>query len=157
MKKPSASHEPTHSGEASADAVVLAEKSAQEKGGAEKKREDVVLLAGPTADQRGVMVLRKRDDRVELGEVRPVEQGKSLAGDLVKLVPRANQPRICDVETTFSAEERLAMAGKAERGTDRMVTRRAHQGPPQVATQRYRDNWSTIYEQRGPVDPADLN
>lgn len=157
MKKTSANHELTKSGEAPADAAVLAERSAPEKGGAEKKHEDVVLLAGPTADQRGVMVLRKRDDRVELGEVRPVEQGKSLAGDLVKLVPRAGQPRICDVETTFSAEERIALAGKAERGADRMVARRAHHGPPQVATQRYRDNWSTIYERRGPVDPADLN
>lgn len=125
--------------------------------GSAEKREDVVLLAGPTPDQRGVMVLRKRGERVELGEVRPLEQGKSLGGDLVKLVPRAGQPRVCDVETTFSVEERLSATRGAARESDRMVTRRAHHGPPQVATQRYRDNWASIYERRGPIDPADLN
>lgn len=157
MKKASRTSEPSRAPTSSAFGVARAESAGTAQSEASKKREDVVLLGGPTADQRGVMVLRKRDDRVEVGEVRPLEHGKSLGGDLVKLVPRAGQPRVCDVETTFSAEERLAATRGADHDTDRMVARRSQHGPPQVATQRYRDNWETIYERRGPVDPADLN
>jgi len=157
MKKASMTTEPSRAPTSGAPSVAHAEDAGASPSEASKKREDVVLLGGPTADQRGVMVLRKQGDRVEVGEVRPVEEGKSLSGDLVKLVPRAGHPRVCDVETTFSAEERLRATRGPGRDSDRMVTRRSHHGPPQVATQRYRDNWETIYERRGPIDPADLN
>jgi hypothetical protein len=43
---------------------------------------DVVLIHGRTDDQKGLKVLRARPEGVELGEVRPLEHGKPLAGDV---------------------------------------------------------------------------
>lgn len=111
------------------------------------KKQDVVLLGPPTADGAGVHVLRARDERVEAGELRPVQEGKPLVGELVSLRPRVDAPRICDV--TDSWEPR----GVEARG--------GHKGPAQVATSAYRDGWEQVFAKPGDrvaePDPRSLN
>jgi len=99
---------------------------------------DVVLIQGRTEDQKGLRVLRARADRLELGEVRPLEQGKPILGDVVKLEPRPGLPFVCDVKTEFRHPE-------AAQDT---APRRRHPGPAQVSSDAYRSNWDAIWSQR---------
>ncbi len=97
-----------------------------------EKAVDVVLLQGPTEDGEGVRVLRAREDRLEVGEVRPLKEGQPLlAGEVVKLAPRAGS-RVCDVEV-------LAKIGAHRGATPAQI------GPAQVATREYRESWDRIF------------
>lgn len=98
----------------------------------EKKdaKEDVVVLGPPTADGSGVHVLRARDERVEAGELRAVEEGKPITGELVSLQPRKENPRVCDVKESWRPPSPPAQGKK---------------GPAQVATKEYRENWDTVF------------
>jgi len=111
---------------------------------------DVVLIHGPTEDQKGLRVLRAREQGIEVGEVRPLQEGKPLAGEIVKLRPRQGQPRICDVETQLSESE-LERA----RGTAR--PRLGHAGPPRVSSDAYRANWDAIYRSPSTPGSGELN
>lgn len=91
---------------------------------------DVVLLGPPTADGNGVHVLRAREERLEAGEIRALEEGKPISGEVVTLAPRKDNPRICDVKESYSPAASLPAKTK---------------GPAQVATQRYRDNWDQVF------------
>lgn len=103
----------------------------------EQEAGDVVLLGGPTDDGEGVRVLRAREERVELGEVRPMKEGKPIgAGEVVKLVPRAQSPRVCDVEVLAKVS---APASASASATPARV------GPAQVATHEYRESWDRIF------------
>lgn len=114
---------------------------------------DVVLVHGLTEDRRGYKVLRAREDGLELGEVRPLEEGKPLTGDVVRLKPRAESPLLCDVETQVSLRE-LEGAQVQNRSGDRAAPRvtpaepRRRVGPAQVATDAYRMNWDAIWKTR---------
>lgn len=68
-------------------------------------KQDVVLIRGVT-DEGDVAVLRARDDRVEAGLVRPIEEGQPLSGEVVKLKPRKEFPLLCDVSSHCSATSR---------------------------------------------------
>ena len=98
---------------------------------------DVVLLHSPTEDGGGVRVLRARRGEVELGEVRPLAEGKPISGEVVTLKPRPEAPRVCDVDVQYAANEARATAG-----------------PAQVATAAYRDNWEATFGSKG---DAELN
>ena len=94
------------------------------------KSTDVVFLQGPTEDGAGMRILRARDDRVEAGEVRPLVEGKPLgSGEIVKLAPRAETPRLCDVEVIAKLDE----------------VKRTGPGPAQVATNAYRASWDRVF------------
>jgi len=67
----------------------------------ESKPQDVVLLHSPTEDGEGIRVLRARQQHdesaraneeaacvVEVGEVRPLKEGKPISGEVVRLKPR---------------------------------------------------------------------
>ena len=108
--------------------------------------QDVVYLHSPTEDGDGVRVLRARHGKVEVGEVRPIAEGKPLSGEIVTLRPRDDAPRVCDVKVEYTPEP----AARAEGAT----------GPAQVATAKYRDNWEAIFgaETSDPTKkPAALN
>ncbi|HSC87094.1 MAG TPA: hypothetical protein VLC09_07485 [Polyangiaceae bacterium] len=112
--------------------------------------QDVVLVHGKTEDNRGLRVLRARGSsegtRLELGEVRPLEEGKPLTGDVVKLTPRPEQPMFYDVETQFErprTARRQDTAGRQETAARQDAARRT--GPAQVATDSYRKNWDAIW------------
>jgi hypothetical protein len=107
------------------------------------------LLGGRTEDQRGVRVLRARGGEagleLEVGEVRPLEEGKPIDGDVVRLKPRAGSPAVCDVDTLVRMPRRAWKTDDVE--TRRRTTRT---GPVQVATDRYRANWDAIWPDRSP-------
>lgn len=101
---------------------------------------DVVLLGPPTSDGGGVHVLRAREERLEAGELRALEEGRPINGEVVTLAPRKDNPRICDVKESYQATAAMA-APKTK-------------GPAQVATKTYRDNWDQVF---APRRAADLN
>jgi hypothetical protein len=91
---------------------------------------DAVFLHSPTADGKGVNVIRARNGAFEVGELRPLEEGKSIHNEVVKLNPRADSPRICDVDVTYAPP------------TTAKITK-----PAQVATDVYRASWERIFAQ----------
>jgi hypothetical protein len=97
---------------------------------------DVVILNGPTEDGRGVRVLRARTGNLEVGEVRPLVEGKPLQGEVVTLRPRPDDPQVCDVKVE------LAPPAPKEAGAPTKA------GPAQVATDIYRDNWEATFGKR---------
>jgi hypothetical protein len=101
---------------------------------------DVVLLAGPTEDGAGIRVLRARHPGapIEAGELRPLEEGKPLAGEVVTLKPRAGAPRVCDVLVHYAPKS-------SERASE---AKSASSGPRQIASDAYRDQWQKIFGTR---------
>jgi hypothetical protein len=95
---------------------------------------DVVVLGKPTPDGEGVTVLRLRQGNAELGQLQPLKQGKPIVGEVVTLRPRPEHPAVCDVEVEVDARPQ-AQAN-------------ARPGPPQVATDRYRDGWDAIWSKK---------
>jgi hypothetical protein len=102
---------------------------------------DVVFVHGPAEGGEGYRVIRKRDQTIEVGEIRPVQEGKPLHGDLVKLTPRKEHDRLFDVEVLVSREETKQPAALG------------HAGPAQVASNAYRANWDAIF---GPTGEPEL-
>lgn len=100
---------------------------------------DVVLVHGVTEDGGGLEVLRAREQRVERGALRPLERGRPIHGDVVRLRRREGQPLLFDVDTVLDAPQHESAAGPGARAT---------KGPAQVATERYRDNWDRIWPRR---------
>ena len=107
---------------------------------------DVVLLGPPTPDGGGVHVLRARDERIEAGELRNLEEGRPITGEVLTLAPRKDNPRVLDVKESYSPNTSSAPGGA--------LAPKA-KGPAQVATQAYRDNWDEVFARR--PRNADLN
>jgi hypothetical protein len=109
------------------------------------KATDVVLLHSRTDDGKGMRVIRARGGQIEAGEVRPLEEGKAITGDVVQLKPREGAPHLCDVSVAYSVPKATAPAAE---------TRASHNKPAQVANATYRDSWDRIF---GAPEPRDLN
>ena len=92
---------------------------------------DVVLVHSPNDRGDGYRVIRKREETLEIGELRAAEDGKPLHGDLVRLKPRPEHDRLFDVETVIAKQEAHDLA--------------AGHGPAQVASDRYRAGWEAIF------------
>ena len=88
-----------------------------------------MLLGPPTADGAGVHVIRARDEHIETGELRALQEGKPISGEVITLTPRESNPRVCDVTESFSS------AGAGARA----------KGPAKVATEAYRQGWDEIF------------
>ncbi len=93
----------------------------------------MLFVHSPAETGDALRVIRKREDVIEVGELRPMQEGKPIHGDLVKLKPRKEHERLFDVEVLASREE---MGGKSALG---------HHGPAQVASDSYRANWDAIF------------
>jgi hypothetical protein len=104
-----------------------------------RKSKDLVLVHGRTKDGTGLGVLRARDERLEMGTMRPLEEGKPIHGEVVKLTPRAEMPLLFDAETQFVAPEAIAPKSTSDNAV--VVA-----GPPQVASDAYRKNWDAIWK-----------
>jgi hypothetical protein len=117
---------------------------AGESAPAEPPSPDVALIHGVTPDG-GFQILRARDNRVELGAIRPLREGVPISGEVVKLRPRENCPVLCDVEVQLEAPQQPndRQVSTAEAST-------ARTGPAQVATDEYRKNWDAIWSQSAP-------
>jgi hypothetical protein len=92
---------------------------------------DVALIHGRTADGEGLRILRQREQRLEVGEIRPLKEGRAIQGEVVSLKPRAEFPLLCDVSVEVAAPTRSAPPKS---------------GPAQVATDSYRENWDTVFK-----------
>ncbi|MEO7328385.1 MAG: hypothetical protein ABI193_07395 [Minicystis sp.] len=99
-------------------------------------KQDVIFVHSPTESGDGLRILRKRDDSIELGELRPVQEGKAIHGEVVKLSPRNDHDRLFDVEVLVPRTEAQATAA------------RGHAGPARVANEAYRENWEAIFGTR---------
>jgi hypothetical protein len=105
--------------------------------------EDVVLVHGVTGDGEGLAVIRKREDRLELGAIHPLKEGKPIHGEVVRLKPRAECPLVCDVEVTVPAQS-VSPEPAGPRALDAAPSSR--KGPAQVSSPRYRENWDAIWK-----------
>ncbi len=100
----------------------------------EPEGSDIALIHGQTADGEGLRIIRRRDDRIELGAVRPLKEGAPIVGEVVSLTPRADFPLLCDVKVQYSSPTAENDPAPPSR-----------HGPAQVATDRYRENWDRIW------------
>ena len=92
-----------------------------------------VVLVGPETEAGGNAVLRHREDRLEIGEMRAVREGQPMgSGELVRLQKRPEHARLVDVEVRFSVQPSP-------------VAPEPRSGPPQVATDAYRAGWESIF------------
>jgi hypothetical protein len=102
----------------------------------ERESADVALIHGRTPDGEGLRIIRKRADRLEVGAVHPLKNGEPITGEVVSLKPRPEFPLLCDVKTEIAAPAPADVATSAR------------SGPPQVATDRYRENWDRIWNRK---------
>lgn len=91
------------------------------------QEQDVLLVLGQHEDGT-VQAVRNRKGAVELAALAPVEHGKPLTGEMIRLKEREGSPVLWDVETVY------APTADVER-----------RGPAQVATDAYRDGWDRIF------------
>jgi hypothetical protein len=101
---------------------------------------DVALIHGVTPDGAGLQIIRARENRLEVGAIRPIREGVPITGEVVTLRPRPSFPALCDVETHFKPP-----ALPSDRQEPRAAL--AHPGPAQVTTEDYRRNWDAIWPQ----------
>src|SRR5262247_2851993 len=100
-------------------------------------KKDVVFVHSPLDEGEGYRVIRKRDDTIELGELRSVQEGRPIHGEMVRLSPRKEHERLFDVEVLVARPEPA--------GSPRT-------GPAQVANNAYRTNWEAIFGRREEPD-----
>lgn len=90
---------------------------------------DVVLIYGQSEDGKEYGVLRQRGAEIEAGSIRPLDEGKPIHGEVVRLKPREESPALFDVEVQHDA---------------RPSTGR----PAKVATEQYRKGWESIWAKK---------
>lgn len=96
-----------------------------------------MLVRGPTEDGQGLGIVRKRGEKVQVGELRATAEGKPLQGELVRLHAR-EAPGLYDVEVLYDATTQAPAPA-----TD--VASRPHAGPARVTTDEYRDGWERVF------------
>jgi hypothetical protein len=90
---------------------------------------DVVLVCGQSEDGREYGVLRQRGSDIEAGTMRPLDQGKPIHGEVVRLKQREESPALFDVEVQHDAR---ASVGR----------------PAKVASEQYRKGWESIWAKK---------
>lgn len=114
---------------------------------APRKPKDLVLVHGHTPDGSGLNVLRARDRQLEIGTVRPLEEGRPIQGEVVKLTPRPEMPNLYEAETQYAAPATESAApSKSSEEAAAPSGRSASHGPAQVASDAYRKNWDAIWK-----------
>jgi len=95
-----------------------------------EKTADVLLVGPPVEQGEGVAVLRRRGDRLEVGELREMREGQPLSpgAEIVRLRGRSEHGRLFDVEVLAE------LPGGA-----------ARTGPAQVASEAYRRGWDAAF------------
>lgn len=91
---------------------------------------DVVLVYGQSEDGRSYGVVRQRNGEIEAGLMRPLDEGKPIHGEVVRLTPRGEAPFLFDVEVQHE-------------------TRVSKGRPAKVATEQYRKGWESIWAKKG--------
>lgn len=101
-----------------------------QKKASDKSSQDVLMVYGQSEDGKSYGVLRQRGDELQAGTLRPLDEGKPIQGEVVRLTPREESPALFDVEVQFRG---------ASRG-----------GPAKVASDEYRRGWDTIWSKKRP-------
>ncbi len=101
---------------------------------ASSEKEDVVLVHSRNENGDGYKIIRKREDRIEFGELKPMVEGKPILGEIVQLKPRPDNNALYDVEVLLTKPNTSV----------NMET--SLSGPAQVATENYRSNWEKIFK-----------
>lgn len=91
----------------------------------------MVLVYGRSDDGKAYEVLRQRGPEIEVGRVRPLEEGKPIHGEVVRLKPRDESPVLFDVEVQHDTREPTGR-------------------PAKVATEQYRKGWESIWAKNRP-------
>lgn len=102
-----------------------------------EKTEDVVLIHG-RSDDGALKILRKKGDELSAGELRPMQEGKPIEGDVLKLRPRKDMPLVCDVEEEV----------KIPKSTGAPTSASAPKKPAKVASDQYRAGWDKLWGRR---------
>jgi hypothetical protein len=103
---------------------------------------DVAMVLDRTEDAQGYRVLRRRggdEPQIELGTMRPLQEGRPIDGEVISLERREDMPFLYNVKTELPDPH---AAARAER-------RLTSDGPPQIATEEYRQGWDAIWGSRG--------
>ncbi len=103
----------------------------EEKDGPSNER-DLIYIGGATERGDAYQILRATRQGLEVGELRPTKEGEPVQGELVRLTKLPQSDRL------FEAEVLLP---------DPRDKRHGH-GPPQVATEAWRNNWEAIFGSR---------
>ena len=94
-----------------------------------RRANDVVLVYGASEDGKAYDVLRQRGEEIQPGRLRPLEEGKPIHGEVVRLTPREDSPALFDVDVQHDG---------------RVATGR----PAKVASDQYRQGWDSIWASR---------
>ena len=122
------------------------EKAAEVAAGSVDKKEDVVLLHSPSESGDGIRVVRKREETLELGELRPMREGQPIHGDVVRLTQREEHKLLFDCEVLVPAPKKEEKELPAKAASDVAEPRQlAHKGPARVTTDAYRGGWDVIF------------
>lgn len=118
------------------------------------RKDDVVLLHSPAESGEGVRVIRKREDTIELGELRPMREGQPIHGEVVRLTQREEHSLLfdCEVMVPRPAPKEAAPEQKAE--APRALP---HKGPARVTSDAYRGGWDAIFGKKSPGPNDALN
>ena len=111
---------------------------------AESPPRDLVLVGGQTDSGEGYRVLRQRNDRFEVGELRELAEGRPVNGELVKLHPTEEHERLYECEVLYDPA--------ADKSTPP-----ARKGPAQVTSDAYRRHWQRIFSPSSKPDGNKLN
>jgi hypothetical protein len=116
--------------------------------------DDVALVCGRTSD--GLAILRQREQRLEAGIVKPLEEGKAIHGEVLQLKQRGNTP-LYDVTVLVDHPERnKQLAPKLSHKTQPASFGEERGHPALVASDTYRSGWDAIWK-RPPGDDELLN
>ena len=109
------------------------------------------MLVHSQSDDGAFRVLRKRGDELHVGEMRPLEEGKTLTpgGEVVALRPRTDSPQLFDAQTLYrvpgDAPARTEAPAAAAPAMSAEEPSTVGGGPAQVSTPAYREGWGAIF------------
>jgi hypothetical protein len=116
-----------------------------------KRKKDLLLVKGPT-DDGGVHVIRARPERLELGTMRPLQEGRPIDGEVVRVNPHPDCPFLYEVETEFSTQPAETPGATPAEGVktpaEKPTAPTRTPGPPKVASEAYRRNWDAIWNRQ---------
>lgn len=118
------------------------------------RKDDVVLLHSPAENGEGIRVIRKREDSIELGELRPMREGQPIHGEVVRLTQREEHAMLFDCEVVLPAAKPKELPAPAAAKPAREVP---HKGPARVTSNEYRGGWDAIFGGKRPGSNDTLN
>jgi hypothetical protein len=117
------------------------------------RKDDVVLLHSPTESGDGIRVIRKREETIELGELRPMREGQPIHGDVVRLTQREEHKLLFDCEVMVPGPKAKEAAPPDQKPAPALP----HKGPARVTSEAYRGGWDAIFGKRSPGSNDSLN